>query len=119
MSGLRTGMAALGHDVDERRELKTRRRPPNRREGAAAAAEVAKLRQRLAESHAARPYRMVVVQLSSGATNEYHAGLVAGLGGKARPKVACVCTEARPSPVWQLWVPAFCDRAYVRELRLR
>ena len=127
-----TGLGALGLELDERRAERHGWRPrrdhrggARPRERAAAAAELAKQRQRLSASHAARPYRLVVVQLSADSShdgaNGFHAELVDGLvpRGAERPRVACLCTDARPPPVWQMWVPPFCDRVFVREMRLR
>lgn len=118
---LHAGLQSLGVTVDERRDRRpTRHRPRSQRERTAAAAELSKQRQRLAANHASLPYHLIVVQLHGDSTDEYHGGLVGGLvpRGTERPRVACICTEARPRVVWQVWAPTFCDRVFVRDMRL-
>ena len=119
MATLHNGLESLGVLVDEHHDRKPRMRRPNgRRERLAAYMDVNRLAQRLAASHQARPYHLAVVQLAGDRTNDYHGALISSLRGLDRSRVACVVGDARPPPVWMLWVPVFCGRAFVREMRL-
>ena len=89
----------------------------------------------LAAAHARTPYALVVVQLSSDGVDTQLGALVgevrkaekqsakgkAASGAPATPptRVVCVRGDRSPPPVWRMWVPSFCSRAFVREMRLR
>ena len=116
--------ACVCGSLDERvvhRRARARRLPSGRRERPTADLERERERQLLGKlhaTHAARPYSVVFVQTVGDAANEHHGAAISGLRGLARERVACLRVDARPPPVWQLWVPPYCGLAFVREMRL-
>ena len=121
MLTLQTGLKSLGVDVESWHDRKMRRRQVGhtRRAHALLPAEVLRQRELLAKSHRSQPFAIVVLQLASDGIDDIHRALINVLQGHDRPRIACVCSDVHPPPVWAIWVPLMCDRLFVREMRLQ
>ena len=71
-------------------------------------------------SQSRAPYSLIVVELGTDGVDEELSKVVASLLPRAHAsntRVACVRSDSQPPPVWRLWVPKFCNVAFVREMR--
>ena len=75
------------------------------------------------QSHALQPYRLVLVQLSGKEVltgeSDHHAEILSALmsrtaRGAKRPPVSCMHIEARAHAWHKMWMPRFCDLAFVK-----
>ena len=125
LSALRDGLRAVGAAVDSPREALPGAKRARRADAATERAPARASHDETDPSHLHAPYSLVVALLSDDGHDAELSRTIRGVLGASRSSrsanrtlVACVRGDARPPPVWQLWLPPFCDLAFVREMRM-